>query len=498
MFLPSGTKFSNCRYILVLLGFIGFIFNYALRVNINVIIKRMTKESCTSLTLNSTKQDEDLFCWDSKTQIDVVSTFFYGYVVLQIPGGRMAEVIGGKRVIGLSMALTALLTLLIPVAAKVGGTGPDDYPYLLVVIRVLMGVCEGATFPGITSMMARWAPSSERSLMTTLIMAGSQVGTIVGFFISGILVDNLGWEATFYIQGSSTFVWLALWMLLVFDTPDSNPFITEEEVELIKSGLPATKAVSPPVPWMSILKSMPFWAILVANFSNNWGFHLLMTELPQYLDEVFPEYMKDATVLGLWTAIPYTCMWVSSLVFASVCDLMIRKNWLGVSNSRKFYTVLSQTGPAICLLILLLSVTNENPQLTLTLALFTAAVTLQGGLYSGWITNSQDIAPNFAGTILGITNACGAIPGFVANQIAGVFINDNPSDVFLWRPVWIITCIILVCSSIFFSIFAQGSPQPWNNVEESSKTLVTEEQTKDYATIENTEAGRNNRQEKID
>jgi hypothetical protein len=27
--------------------------------------------------------------------------------------------------------------------------------------------------------------------------------------------------------------------------------------------------------------SMPFIAIVFANFANNWGFHLLMTELPQ-------------------------------------------------------------------------------------------------------------------------------------------------------------------------------------------------------------------------
>jgi hypothetical protein len=41
--------------------------------------------------------------------------------------------------------------------------------------RVAMGLCEGVTFPAISSMMARWAPVQERSIMSTLIMAGSQV-----------------------------------------------------------------------------------------------------------------------------------------------------------------------------------------------------------------------------------------------------------------------------------------------------------------------------------
>ena len=41
--------------------------------------------------------------------------------------------------------------------------------------RFLMGCCEAGTFPCITSMLARWAPEGERALMSTMIMAGSQV-----------------------------------------------------------------------------------------------------------------------------------------------------------------------------------------------------------------------------------------------------------------------------------------------------------------------------------
>lgn len=48
-----------------------------------------------------------------------------------------------------------------------------------------MGLCEGVTFPAVTSMMARWAPASERSRMTFLVMAGGQVylSIIFKFFL---------------------------------------------------------------------------------------------------------------------------------------------------------------------------------------------------------------------------------------------------------------------------------------------------------------------------
>jgi len=456
------------RYVLTVLGFIGFVFNYMLRVNINLIITSMVRDK------DSTENQSDLFDWDSKVRNDVISTFFYGYMLLQLPGGRLAEKIGGKRVIAAALGLTACLTLLIPEAAKLGGKEKDDYPYYLVAVRVLMGLCEGCTYPAVTSMLVKWAPPTEKSVMSTFIMAGAQVGTILGFFVSGLLVSCVGWEITFYIEGGVTFLWLALWLLFVFDSPAGHPYISQSELDYLTSSIPpAVEKTCPPIPWRCMLTSLPFWAIVVANFSNNWGFHLLMTELPQYLTEVFPEYMEDSTTAGLWTAVPYACMWVSGITFSVISDLIVRRRMVPVSFARKVFNTLSQAGPAVCLAIMLISVSNENKMLTLTLTLFTFAVAMEGGLYSGFLVNPQDIAPNFAGTILGITNGFGNIPGFVAPKIAGILVNEDPSNLDNWTPVWITACVILAIGSTFFVIFADGSAQSWNSTTSTEQKPST-------------------------
>ena len=74
--------------------------------------------------------------------------------------------------------------------------------------------------------------------------------------------------------------------------------ISDKERQYIEAGLPATDKDSVAIPWKGIWTSMAFWAILVANFANNWGFHLLLTELPQYLSEIFPDYMNTGTKQG--------------------------------------------------------------------------------------------------------------------------------------------------------------------------------------------------------
>lgn len=53
---------------------------------------------------------------------------------------------------------------------------------------------------------------------------------------------------------------------------------------------------SPPVPWRSILKSAPFWAILVAHMGQNYGYETLMTELPTFMKQVLHFNIKAVSI----------------------------------------------------------------------------------------------------------------------------------------------------------------------------------------------------------
>ena len=63
----------------------------------------------------------------------MLGAFFYGYIVLQIPGGYLALRYGGTRVFGWAMLFGSLLTLLTPLAARLS-------VWALVVLRILEGV----------------------------------------------------------------------------------------------------------------------------------------------------------------------------------------------------------------------------------------------------------------------------------------------------------------------------------------------------------------------
>lgn len=68
---------------------------------------------------------------------------------------------------GLGVLITALFTLLSPIAAR------TNFP-LFIIVRILEGMGEGVTFPAMHAMLARWIPPLERSKFAAYVYAGKQ------------------------------------------------------------------------------------------------------------------------------------------------------------------------------------------------------------------------------------------------------------------------------------------------------------------------------------
>lgn len=86
---------------------------------------------------NTATQAEDeipgsKFDWDKHKQNQILGTFFWGYILTELPGGRLAEVIGAKRVFGGGMLAASIITLLTPAAC--------NWNFIVVIVlRVLLG-----------------------------------------------------------------------------------------------------------------------------------------------------------------------------------------------------------------------------------------------------------------------------------------------------------------------------------------------------------------------
>lgn len=119
---------------------------YALRVNLSVAIVSMVRSQPT-IAVNSTTSLDSLpdnpiaqqFDWNEKQQGLILGSFFWGYVVTQLPGGRMADMFGSKIVFLMGILIPSVLTIISPLAAK-------QHYVLFIVLRVLQGLFEVIRF----------------------------------------------------------------------------------------------------------------------------------------------------------------------------------------------------------------------------------------------------------------------------------------------------------------------------------------------------------------
>lgn len=96
----------------------------------------------------------------------VMSAFFYGYAVMQLPGGWLSARYGGARILGLSFALWGTISMLMP------GTVQDDSTAILTACRVAIGASQGLFIPASHTVLAKWIPVHERGRLVTLAMSG--------------------------------------------------------------------------------------------------------------------------------------------------------------------------------------------------------------------------------------------------------------------------------------------------------------------------------------
>ncbi|KAF5910114.1 Elongation factor 1-alpha 1 [Clarias magur] len=448
----------SSRYGLALLSCYGFFVAYALRVNLSVAMVDMLKNSSSSNNVSgsvcprhtsparpSHNHTASVYDWNSETQGWILGSFFYGYIVTQIPGGYMARKYGAKWLLGFGILGTVIFTLLTPVAADLGAG-------YLIAVRVLEGIGEGVTFPAMHAMWASWAPPLERSRLLTISYSGAQLGTVVALPLSGQICFYLDWTYVFYIFGAIGLFWFFLWAFLVSNNPDTHTRISEVEKTYIKASL--KKELSPSsayIPWSSILTSLPLWAIVIAHFSYNWTFYTLLTLLPTYMNDILGFSIKEN---GMLSALPYLGCWLLSMGGGQLADHLRESCLFRTVTVRKAFTILGMVGPAV----FLVAAGYTNCDYILAVVFLTISSSLGGFSASGFNINHLDIAPSYAGILLGITNTFATIPGMVGPVIARSLTKSNTMAE--WRTVFFISAAINLFGAVFYTFFGKDLLEP--------------------------------------
>ena len=451
------------RYIVVLMAFFGFIINYMLRNNLNLAIVAMVNHTAVNSS-DSSGQEDGPFVWDENIVGLILGSFYYGYICTQIVGGRAAELSNVKYIYGVSLLLAGLLTFLIPTVSY------WDYRALLTV-RIAMGFVMGVGFPSGYALLRAWAPPNERSMVISLALSACNIGTAITMPLASAIINAISWEAVFYIQGSFALVWFVFWVVLVYDNPQQHRFITAEERDFIVGAIGqegTTRRL--PLPWKEVLTSPPVWSLIVANFCNNWGWYTLLNDLPQYFSNMLH---KDISSNAVFTSLPFLLTFIFSMIYSTFSDYLRKNNLMSITNIRRLAQFTSQTLVAVTLVCI--AFLGEQSEVAVEVLLF-VGIGLFGAGYSGWQSAAMDIAPNYSGTLYGISNTFGSIPGFLAPIVVGALTEGNETFE-RWRWCFLIPAACMLFDTVIFFIFGSSEEQAWNRMyyEDGEKDGQVEE-----------------------
>ncbi|KAI4900043.1 hypothetical protein NFI96_028144 [Prochilodus magdalenae] len=210
------------RYIIAIMSGLGFCISFGIRCNLGVAIVSMVNNSTIHQNGKIIIKEKAKFNWDPETVGMIHGSFFWGYIVTQIPGGYISSRLAANRVFGAAIILTSTLNMFIPSAARV-------HYGCVIFVRILQGLVEGVTYPACHGIWSKWAPPLERSRLATTSFCGSYAGAVIAMPLAGILVQYTGWSSVFYVYGSFGIVWYMFWILVSYESPAEHPTITDEE-----------------------------------------------------------------------------------------------------------------------------------------------------------------------------------------------------------------------------------------------------------------------------
>lgn len=411
------------RHVLVLMCFAAAFVCYIDRVNISIAIIPMAEH----------------FGWSQTEKGFVLSSFFIGYMLGQIPSGWLSNRVGGRWTLGAALILWSAFTAFTPIAAMAGFAA-------LIFSRIVMGMGEAATFPATYNLFSKWIPRSERSRSVAFTLSGIPIGTVLGLAASGYLVAEWGWESVFYVFGAIGLVLAVFWYLIVRDSPEKHPGVSEAEHQEIAAGVDVSAtAERTPLPVGKLVRAIPFWALVINHFCSNWILYVLLSWLPSYFRDVQGLNIAKA---GLAAAAPWLSMFAMANLSAWVADRMIQSG-VSVSLVRKIMQAGGLLGSSG---FLLLTIHASSP--TEAILLVCGALGALGLTWAGYAPNHLEIAPKHADILMGVTNTAGTLPGIIGVAVSGWLLDTTGSYV----SVFMLAAGITSVGALIWIVFQKSSP----------------------------------------
>ena len=371
----------NRWYRILGVSFVMYVLSYMDRTNIAMAIPAMRAE------LNMTPAVMGL----------ATGMFFWGYIVLQIPAGRLAGVWSAKRVIMVLLVFWSLISFT---------TSFVHTQFELFVNRAALGVAEGGVLTCVIVLIRAWFTRAERARANTMFLLSLAVGPLVANPVSGWIIQYFGWRWMFVVEAVPGLLWGAVWWLAIDDDPRDAKWLYPAERDRLVAALDAERADMPALSghWLATLWHPAVLLLALYNFlalMAEWG-------VQYWLPSVLKDTGLPISTVGMLAAVPYVLGMAMMILVAISSDRVGERKWHMVATTAlagAFLLTLPAGGSGTFALICFL---------TLSIGAF------MGRYGPFWTLPTEALPPAVAGVGIGLVNGAGNLGGTVGPYFFGV------------------------------------------------------------------------------
>ncbi len=357
----------NKGFIVILL-FMGWFISSLDRMFINVAIHPIA---------------EDLHL-DAASMGIVLSIFYLGYTLMQLPGGMLADRFGSKRAIIIAIASFSIFAGLSGFAVSL---------LFLLIIRLIFGIGEGA-FPGAaTKVMSEHFPKEQRSRVQSILLVAIGLGTFFASIAGAYFITEIGWRNVYFLFGA---IGLGVALVYYFFLPSKKVKTQQEDPKETYQQI------------KKLLRSSTIWKVLIALFglyAAMWG---LLSWVPSYFVNVRKIDLLDA---GIYSSLPAISTMIGYLVGGWLVDKVF-------NNRERILIIFGNALSAICIYAMFVAESLAVAVTFQVLAGFTFQIA-----YMGIVSIPLKKLPSsIMGSAFGLINTGANLGALVSPAVMGILI----------------------------------------------------------------------------
>ncbi|KAL3842885.1 hypothetical protein ACJMK2_020860, partial [Sinanodonta woodiana] len=409
---PTGCYIPRRHLISFLVG-VAMMLIYAMRTNVGVtvitILDKRANEKVGTIGVKLPNVN-----WNPEMIGFLHSVMYLGHIITQIPATYLTTLWPNHRLFGFCVFFSSVLNILLPFSI-------ERLTYASTcIIRLCQGMAEGMIYPACYGVLRHWSVPCERGRIVSAVITGAYSGAILGFPMAGIITHYVGWQYVYFISAGACILWFIVWVFFAYEKPSHHPLISNAELDYLskEQGLDVIDYENLRIPWISILTSLPVYAICLCHFARQWVFILMLTNEPLYLS-MFGYSLAET---GVYASLPHISKTLMTLLSGYIADTLLIRTSLTTTIVRKLLTGAGLGMLSLCFFVLTLLSDGASVIVVLTVGLGFFGLSV-----SGWQINHYDLSTRHVSILVGISSTCGTVAAFIVPLVTGTFTKSQVS-----------------------------------------------------------------------